>query len=438
MTSKKELIESRIKFIAQSGRFFDKLTIGMRKNIGIGQKLSYQRIPDKFLHYMYDAGLKIKHGKKIDHFGNAFESLIEFDEKFAQHPLHKGFYYDKNQHALVGTATGMDINVSNGKHHIIELNRSIGILEKIRPIYSTKYGPEIYNIVNFAKKHQFRKVYVMYSRLHLYKKEFLDASEEFGIELIPVTYPWVEFDRKYHKHYFMPDKLEKDTLYMRLEPGYSPIMLYLSDKYISYKWLIEEFTKNPEAYSNINIPKTTNSLRINKDNYSEKWPTTVIKLSGKMQGQAIAMLKAKTEEEAMKYLKLGNPYEVPPIFKAGFTEKIVDKLFGQDSTVIYQDFAPPAVKDNKAGRIRTNIFANPLESFALSDYYMWTAFDTPDKCPNGLLTDPKPYIVNWAFSGKKAQFKELTPEERELTDAATPQLCKIVQNGLEEKFISHG
>ncbi len=436
MRSKKELIEARINFIANSGRFFDKLTIGMRKNMGIGQKLSYQRIPDKLMHYMYDAGLKIKHGKKVDHFGNAFESLIDFDEKFKQHPLHKGFYYDKKQHSLVGTATGLDINVSNGKHHIIELNRSIGILEKIRPIYPTKYGPEIYNIVNFAKKHQFRKVYVMYSRLHLYKKEILDASKEFGIEMIPVSYPWVEFDRENYKHYFMPDKLEKDTLYMRLEPGYSPIMLYLSDKYISYKWLLEEFKKTPNQYTNINIPKTTNSLRINKENYSEKWPTTVVKLSGKMQGQAIFMLKAKSDEEAMEYLQIKDKNEIPPIFKASFSEKIVDKLFGQDKTVIYQDFAQPALKNGKAGRVRTNIFANPLESFSLSDYYMWTAFDTQDKCPDGLLSDPKPYIVNWAFSGKLAQFVELTPEERELTDKATPQLCKIIQRGLENKFIS--
>lgn len=437
MTSEKELIESRIKFIAQSGRFFDNLTIGMSKSFGLRQKFSYQRIPDKIMHYIYDAGLRIKHGKNVDCIGNAYESLIKYDDSFDQHPLHKGFFYDKNRHSLVGTATGIDINVSNGKHHIIELNRSIGILEKIRPIYPTKYAPEIYNIVNFAKKHGFRKVYVMYSRLHLYKQEILDASKEFGVEMIPVSYPWVEFDSEYYKHYFMPDKLEKDTLYMRLEPGYSPIMLYLSDKYISYNWLMDEYSKNPELYTHINIPTTTNSLRINKANYSEKWPTTVVKLSGKMQGQAVFMLKAKSDEDAMEHLNIKSKDEIPPMFKAGLSEKIVDKLFGQDKTVIYQDFAQPSLKDGKAGRVRVNIFANPLESFSLSDYYMWTAFGTPDTCPEGLLTDPKPYIVNWAYSGKLAQFKELTPEERELTDAATPQLCKIVQKGLEKKFISH-
>ncbi len=431
--NEKDIIQKRIAFMALSGKFFDNIPIFIRKNLGFGQKHSYQRIPDKMLHYIYDLMLYIKYGNKIQNIGNAFESLVNFDDKFKQHPLHLGFYYDKNLHSLVGTATGIDINVSNGKHHIIELNRSIGILEQIRPIYPTKYGPEIYNIVNFAKKYNFRKVYVMYSRLHLYKKELLEASAEFGLEMIPVAYPWVEFDENY-KHYFMPDKLEPDTLYMRLEPGYSPLMYYISDKFVSYKWLRHIVNQFPNKYNLINVPETDNTFRINVDNYSEKWPNLVVKLSGKMQGQAVFMLKADSEEKAMEALKIKSKNEIPPLFKAPFTEKIVDKLFGQDKTVVYQDFAPPSLRDGKAGRIRINVFANPLESFSLSDYYMWTVFNAPDKCPDGLLINPEPYIVNWKFSGKKAQFVELTDKERELTDAATPQICNLIQNGLENKF----
>jgi hypothetical protein len=432
----KYIIEKRINFVAKSGKNFDKLSIGFKKNLGIGQKLSYQRIPDKMFHYIYDILLKIKHGKKVDNLGNAFESLLDFNAKFEQHPLHRGFYYDEQRHSLVGTATGIDLNVSNGKHHIIELNRSIGILEIIRPIYKTKYGPEITNIVSFAKKHKFKKVYVMYSRLHLYKKEILEASKEFGLEMIPVSYPWVEFDKKNYPNYFMPNELEEDTLYMRLEPGYSPIMQYISDKFISYKWLNDIVQSSPEEYSYVNVPKTTVFLQINPETYTGKWPTTVVKLSGKMQGQAICMLNVKTEEEAYNALNIKDKYEIPPIFKAGFAEKIIDKLFGYDKTVIYQDFVAPALRNNMAGRVRINVFANPLESFSMSDYYMWTVFETPESCPEGLIQQPEPYIVNWKYSGEKAIFLELTPEERILTDLATPQICSLIQKGLEQKFIS--
>ncbi len=434
-TEIKNLIESRIEFMAKSGKQFDKLSIALCKYFYLKQKYSYQRIPDKILHYIYDGLLKVKYGKSITHIGNAFESLIEYDSQFSQHPIHKGFFYDKNTHSLVGTATGIDINVSNGKHHIIELNRSIGILEVIRPIYNTKYSPEIYNIVDFAKKFKFKKVFVMYSRLHLYRDEINSASKEFNIEMVPVSYPWVEFDKENYKKYFMPDKLENDTLYMRLEPGYSPIMQYISDKYHSFNWLNKTFLKNPDEYSLVNIPKTTNYLNINSENYNEKWPSTVIKLSGKMQGQAIFMLKAKNELDAMAYLNIDNKNQMPSLFTASFSEKIVDKLFGQDKTVIYQDFVPPAIKDNLAGRIRLNVFANPLESFSLSDYYMWTVFKTPEKCQDGLLSKPEPYIVNWKYSGKQAKFVELTNEERVLTDLASPQICKLIQNGLSDKFI---
>jgi len=432
----KYLIEKRIDYIARSGKFFDAFPVFNKKYLGIGQKLSYQRIPDKILHYAYDILLKIRYGKQITNTGNAFESLCSYGAKFEQHPLHRGFYYNSDTHSLVGTATGLDINVSNGKHHIIELNRAIGILEIIRPIYNTKYGPEIYNIVNFAKKYKFKKVFVMYSRLHLYRQEILDASKEFNLEMIPVSYPWVEFDKDTYKHYYMPKELEPETLYMRLEPGYSPIMHYLSDKYISYKWLNEVFEENPKDFNFVNIPKTTNYLRINSDNYSDKWPTTVIKQSGKMQGQGIFMLKAKSETDAMEFLNISTKEQTPPIFEAGFAERITDKLFGSGKTIIYQDFAPPALKDDMAGRIRINVFANPLETISLSDYYMWTVFKTPDKCPDGLIKQPEPYIVNWKYSGKKAQFVELTNEERKFTDAATPQICKLIHKGLEKKFVS--
>jgi len=430
----KEIIIRRIAFMARSGKVFDQFSIALRKYFGISQKYSYQRIPDKILHYVYDAVLKLSKGKKIDNIGNAYQSMIDFDGKFPQHPLHRGYYYDRNNHSLVGTATGLDINVSSGKHHILELNRSIGILEIIRPIYNTRYGPEIYRIADFAKKHKFRKVYVMYNRLHLYKKELTDASAELGIEMTPISYPWVEFDKN-HKHFFMPDRLEKDTLYMRLEPGYSPIMQYLSDKYNSYQWLKEITSKDPSSFHLINIPESGNTFRINLHNYSEKWPTLVIKLSGKMQGQSLFMLKADSEEKAMVALNISRKDEKPPFLSAKGTEKIVDRLFGQDKTVIYQDFVPPALKGDKAGRIRINVFASPLESFSLSDYYMWTVFETPERCPDGLLKDPKPYIVNWAFSGKKAQFFELTKQEREITDPAIPQICRLIQQGLERKFI---
>jgi hypothetical protein len=422
--------------MARVGKRFDEVSIAIRKHLGIGQKYSYQRIPDKLFHYLYDSIQVLKHGKEVQNIGNAFEAMVSTPGQFDQHPLHRGFYYDKARHSLVGTATGIDINVSNGKHHILELNRSIGILDKIRPIYKTKYGPEIYNIVNFAKKYQFRKVYVMYNRLHLYRKEILDASAEFNLEMIPVSFPWVEFDNNNYRNYFMPEVLEHDTLYMRLEPGYSPIMHYISDKFVSYKWLHETVSQNPSDFTLINIPETDNSFRINSENYSEKWPGLVIKLSGKMQGQAVFMLKADSEEKAMKALNIQHKGEMPPIFKSTFSEIIVDKLFGNDKTVIYQDFVQPALKDGKAGRIRLNVFANPLESFSLSDYYMWTVFEAPDHCPDGLLADPRPYIVNWAFSGKKAQFAELTASERSVTDPAIPQICRLIQLGLESKFIS--
>ncbi len=121
--------------MAKSGKWFDEISIGLRQYFRIGQKLSYQRIPDKLFHYLYDSMLYLRHGKKITDIGNAFAAMAAFNDKFTQHPLHRGFYYDKPRHALVGTATGVDINVSQGKHHILELNRAIGILEIIRPIY---------------------------------------------------------------------------------------------------------------------------------------------------------------------------------------------------------------------------------------------------------------------------------------------------------------
>jgi hypothetical protein len=433
-TDIKKSIERRIAFMARSGKRFDEISIGLRKYLGISQKLSYQRVPDKLFHYLYDSLLYLQYGKKITNIGNAFAALAAFDDKFGQHPLHLGFYYDKSGHALVGTATGVDINVSNGKHHILELNRGIGILETIRPIYHTKYGPEIYSIANFAKKYQFKKVYVMYSRLHLYKKELLEASSELGIEMIPVSYPWVEFDKN-HKHYFMPDELERDTLYMRLEPGYSPIMHYLSDKYVSYQWLKEITAKDPQSFQFINIPETSNKFRINANHYSAKWPTLVIKPSGKMQGKSVFMLKADSAEKALAALNITRKDQRPPVLYSKGFEKVMDRLFGYNKTVLYQDFVPPALKDGRAGRIRLNVFANPLASFSLSDYYMWTVFKAPEQCPEGLLKDPKPYIVNWAFSGKKARFMELTKEERELSDPAIPQVCRLIQAGLERKFI---
>ena len=431
----KRSIERRVAFMARSGRRFDRMAIGLRKYFGIGLKLSYQRVPDKLCHFLYDSALYLRYGRMINNIGNAFASLADFDDSFAQHPLHRGFFYDKSRHALVGTATGIDLNVSRGKHHILELNRAIGILEIIRPIYHTKYGPEIYRIANFAKKHKFKKVYVLYSRLHLYKKELIDASAELGIEMVPVSYPWVEFDGN-HKHYFMPDELERDTLYMRLEPGYSPIMHYLSDKYASYQWLKEITDKNPQFYPYINIPETSNEFRINVNNYSDKWPTLVIKPNGKLQGQSVFMLKADSAEKAMAALHISRKDQKPSILYSKGFEKVVDKLFGLNNTVLFQDFVPPSLKYGKAGRVRLNVFANPLESFSLSDYYMWTVYNAPGHCPEGLLKDASPYIVNWAYSGKKAQFAELTDEERELTDPAIPQVCRLVQAGLQNKFIS--
>ena len=431
----KKIIEQRINFMARSGKRFDCAAIALRKYLGMGMKHSYHRIPDKVCHYVHDAYLALLKRQQIEHLGNAFHSLAKADSAFEQHPLHRGFFYDQSRHSLVGTATGIDINVSNGKHHLLELNRSVGLLEIIRPIYKTKYGPEIYAIVAFAKKYQFKKVYVMYSRLHLYKTEIENAAAEYGVDLIPVSYPWVEFDQ-HHSHYFMPDQLERDTLYMRLEPGYSPIMHYLTDKYVSCKWLKSIAESDHNSFSLVNIPTAANTFRINTAGYSMKWPNLVIKLSGKMQGRSIFMVKADSEEKAMAALAISQKDQMPSIFAATGTEKIVDRLFGYDTTVVYQDFVQPSLKDGKAGRIRLNVFTSPLTSFSLSDYYMWTVFSAPEKCPEGLLSDPQPYIVNWAFSGKRAEFAELSREERYLTDAAIPQICRLIQLGLGKKFIS--
>ncbi|MBN2399610.1 MAG: hypothetical protein JXI33_04645, partial [Candidatus Aminicenantes bacterium] len=191
----------------------------------------------------------------------------------------------------------------------------------------------------------------------------------------------------------------------------------------------------PASYPLLNIPESGNELRLDPGNYSESWPTLVIKPSGKMQGKSVHMLKADSVEKAMAMLQMTRKDQVPPVLASRGFDRLLDPLFGQRNTVLYQDFVAPAVKDGRAGRIRLNVFANPLESFSLSDYYMWTIFHKPENCPDGLLQDPRPYIVNWAYSQKKAQFTELSGEERELTDPAIPQVCRLIQAGLKNKFI---
>jgi len=212
-------------------------------------------------------------------------------------------------------------------------------------------------------------------------------------------------------------------------------MHYLSDKYVSYLWLKQITAQAPQAYSLINIPETSNRFRINTQYNSEQWPNLVIKPSGKMKGQSVFMLKADSEEKAMAALQITHPDQMPPMLTPRGIDRLVDPLFGSRKTVIYQDFVPPTVKEGKAGRIRLNVFANPLKSFSLSDYYMWTVFDVPEQCPDGLLKNANPYVVNWASSGKKTRFAELTSAERELTDPAVPQVCGLIQAGLERKFI---
>jgi hypothetical protein len=101
--------------------------------------------------------------------------------------------------------------------------------------------------------------------------------------------------------------------------------------------------------------------------------------------------------------------------------------------VLYQPFVPPdVVVEGRARLIRLHVFVSPLAGAFLSAHGVLAAADLPDHLPPGLVTDKRPYVVNFSAG---SQYRLLPREmEAELRELAR-DFAKLADLAIRKRFL---
>lgn len=422
-------IGRRLRFVGKSRSFFDAVAGRLMRLLKINLKHSYQHIPDRSLHYLFDLIESARTGGIVPGFGNVCSLVGELEGPLEQPPVHRGYWYDRSQHTMVGFVLGLDLIQHEGKHVVLEMNTSAGMKPARRALYDSEFDPLVENLVSVARELEFKRLVVWREFWQGLQREFLTKGDRAGIVVIPASYPWMESDTQAPMHR-LPEVLEPETMYVWFGSRCAPINFFVNDKHTVHEWLNGLIQADPALSRRLSTPHSSEKLIIPTLPVDSRWPNLVVKVSGKGSGKSMALAKVRSEEEALQCLEMRHPGAFPGVLRAGPVESLYDWTF-QRNRVLFQPFLAPRLNNGSGEIIRPHVLISPLSSGILSVHKTVSDHKMPEACPFGLVEDPRPYIVNPTHG---AHFEVLPGHQRAELEEVSDHLTGVINTAIQRKF----
>jgi hypothetical protein len=378
----------------------------------------------------FDLVESVRNWRGLRHFGRVRLDGQSGSIRLPQLPHYRGYWYDKDRHALVGMHLGLDLNFYQGKYYVIETNLGAAIKPERRAMYDAPLDPFISATLEIARTHGFKRI-VFFNKhwpAH-YVEEFKLATRETGIECLGGS-PATRDPNPTYPMPGLPDPLQENTLYMMFPNLKTPLTLFVHNKERSASWLRETIDAYPDQLQALAYIPTFHKLVIPSEPQDSRWPNLVIKLANKDRGRYVRMGRFRTIEEAQRALGMKDLDDVPGIFKISRFERIKHRIFPRLQP-IFQQYIPPQVVDGRACKTRLHVFISPLVSEYLSAHSTTAGMPLPSRPEPGKVDPTGAYNVSYSVDGA---YRKLPVEEEEILRRAAREFGRIAHIAITKKF----
>jgi hypothetical protein len=377
---------------------------------------------------------------RLRHPGRAHMSALAEPVRLPQDARYRGYWYDASSHSLVGLHLGIDLHYHRGKYYVIESNLNAAVRAERRQLYDARIDPMIRNIASSAKSAGFEQV-VLCRRCWTasVQQEFILTSEEIGIKVTGMTHATLdELDDRgntpLNPIIALPEHLEPRTMYVIFSPMHwgEPLCHFVHEKALVSRWLSDAIASSGASVERLACAPSYNRPVLRMDADEDRWPNLVVKLASCDKGEFVVMGRFRSEDEARRSLKLDDhPGSVPGVFRRRLGQRVRDRLSRGSSQAVYQPFIPPEVVDGRARLIRLHVFVSPLVDAFLSAHGVLAGEELPDRVQSGLVTDPRPYIVNYSNG---ARYCLLESEKEEELRRVAQEFGLCARRAIGERF----
>jgi hypothetical protein len=404
--------------------------LGRRRNVWLSDA------PSVLGRIALDSMELVRTGGRPPHWGQPHLAALEAPVRVPQDPRYRGYWYDAGSHSLVGMQLGLDLIPHRDTYLFIESNVSARLNPVRRQLYDSDLDPLISELVGLAEVLGFEQIVLLkdyWTKPQV--EEFGRATRETGVKVVGANI--AAMDTQGHPPVnpmvALPERLRPRTMYvMCSSANRTPLQHFMHNKTCAARWLAASMAESGSPTTRLACIPTSDRLVVPAEPPGGRWPNLVVKLGNEDEGQAVAMGRFTTEEEARRGLRLdAAPGSTPGIFRRTLPRRLLDGLLGGRTDVLFQPFIPPDVVDGRAQKIRLHVFVSPLADAFLSAHRVLATADLPDHLPLGLVEDVRPFMVNISGGGRFCRLE--TEREHELREVAH-EFGRLAKLAIERRF----
>jgi hypothetical protein len=346
---------------------------------------------------------------------------IGYTRGIPQLPAFRGFWHDPSRHHTVGVMVGIDLLPGQDGWWCIETNLNSALRLERTAIYDR--DPLVANLLEFVRTRGYRHLIVMTGNgMHvdrLMAKQYEEGAAAHKIRLTILENAYLQ-KKTYRQSYGVPPLDEDATLVMRIKKYRTSLDYLLQHKRASMQAL--EMYKRRSADPDLRLAPTGLEPILDNTAPDSPLPNLVYKFPERDRGMGLIFLKATSPEHASTLVRQGISSNSPKSFVARLKERMPQWIDDQDG--IFQPYIRPVMLAGyRLYIVRAHVLLTPIGNHFLSAHRVISGTPVPDFLPFGLVSDPRPYLVNYS---RGARYEVVPPEEAPAVVRAT----MAVANGL--------
>jgi hypothetical protein len=346
---------------------------------------------------------------------------IGYARGIPQLPAFRGFWHDPSRHRTVGVMVGIDLLPAEDGWWCVETNLNSALRLERTAIYDR--DPLVDNLLEFVRTQGYRHLIVMMSNGMyvdaLMAKQYEEGAAAHKIKLTILENAYLQ-KKTYGQCFGVPPLNEDGTLVMRIKM-YRTSLDYLFQHKRASRQVLEMY-KQRSADTDLRLVPTGLEPILDHTAPDDPLPNLVYKLPERDRGTGLIFLKATSPEHASTLVREAVSSKSPKSFVARLKERIPQ--WRDDQNCIFQPYMRPVMLPGcRLYIVRAHVLLTPIGNHFLSAHRVVSGSPVPDFLPFGLVSDPRPYLVNYS---KGARYEVVPPEE----EPAVVRAAMAVANGL--------
>jgi hypothetical protein len=340
-----------------------------------------------------------------------------------------GYWHDPARHTTVGVVVGIDFIVNDEGVWFVESNLNVGLMEERSRLYET--DPFVTNLVRFARQNGYTSMMflacndipvddIMAARIE-------QTARAAGLRAIVLEDRYAP-RRRLSQSFLVPPLDGERTLVVRSKMFHTSLDALFHHKTLSLRALQSYQRAFPDR--DVRLPPTGSTAMPDTLPMDGPFPNLVCKFPERDQGQGVVFMRVPSLARAKAIM--ADAAELNRHSVANVWTKLRYRLKLEEQTSVFQAYIPSALLDGRRLFIaRAHVFATPIGIEFLSAHRVVSNLPVPESLPEGLVSDSRPYIVNYSLDSQHAPMP--ADEERRVSKAAL-SVVRALSWAIEARF----